>query len=447
MKLKEFLFEESSSSVNFPKLIKLFPSSVSPKKGGRTGTMSHIRISLRKEPDIKKWLNDLDIPVKFEDESSTIASGMFATWKGTASSDIKDEETGKLVVPKAGIFYVVNTIKEDSKINRKEFEPAKFGLNTDKKWKDSEVIHEIEKELKGSKFKHYSEDEQDYFKELLTKCKTGKPSYHIKAPDSLSKEDLKILGINFGEILSAIWAVNKTDGDGIIFPTNDQPLLDFSITDGHQVRDFSAKSAGDGGPPSMDVIAKFIEDNKSEFSDFDSHKLKVIETIHKEKILQGILKSSELLKTPGYKILQKITKVNPQDVKALEHWLRSIPTLHELESTLEPLYKATKSRPMKNSRTDTIKDLFENKKVPIIGLVISPLAYHLVEDVLNKDDEFTDILNRAAKLLTVSQVYTNISPTEITFVIKDFEKSKFKWRNNATAKNANNKKISFVISH
>lgn len=447
MRFKDYLIEsiEGSKLPNITLLAKLFPENANAKRAGRTGTVSHVRISLRDEPDILKWLHDLDLDISFEDEPSTIASGMFKTWKGTVKKDLTVD--GKIIAEKGNIFYVVNTIKENTKVKRKEFEPAKFNLNNENSLSESEIIKKVEKELDGSKFNHYSDDERDYFKKLLQKSKSAKASHPIKAPESMSSEDLKILGINFGEILSALWCLNKIKGDAIIFPKNDLPLIDFSITTGHEVRDFSAKSAGDGGPPSMDVIAKFIEDFSDEFSEFNSNKLDIIKILHKESILTGILKSSKLLKTSGYSVLEKIAPVNCQHVKELEHWLRSISSVEELKSTLEPLYKATKSRPMQNARTDSIQELFDAKKAPMIGLVISPLAYHLVEDVLNKDEEFSEILNKAAQLMTVSQVYTNISKTEITFELKEFKQNKFKWKNNATSKNPSNKKISFVMSH
>lgn len=439
MRFKEFLLlEKTSGNVDLTQVAKLLPTSVSAKRSGRRGAASHIRLTYHGE-DFEDFLGKhLDVSV--EQSDSDAASGTFPTWEASVLNDITGDK-GKVIANAGDVFYVVNNVSDKSKVVKKEFEPVNFGLNKDKEWDVDEIIDKVKNGLDNSKFDHFTEDEKDYLLELMEKVKNGKEHNHIKAPDSLNSKELKQLGINFGEILSPIWALSKLDGDSIIFPTNaSAALIDFSIKTGSSVRGFSAKS-GKGAAPSMKPIAKFIEDNIEQFADFPTEKIGCVLSLQKETVMNGFLIGNQILNTPGYKELERLLKFPHHDftVEFLENWLRKFKTADQIIQALKPF-----SDVIKNVASPASIEKIINNDNPRCGIIISPFGYYLAK-IMNNDDDFNEILNTATKSIAVTQVYTDITPTSVKITMHDFEESHFEWRCTINANNPNNNRMSFKM--
>ena len=102
-----------------------------------------------------------------------------------------------------------------------------------------------------------------------------------------------------------------------------------------------------------------------------------------------------------------------------------------------------KSVTNRGATSSKIADLVNNKE-KLNGIIISPLGYYLT-DVLNNDDEFSDILNYAAKQIEAIQVYTDLKKNSVSFKIKKFEEQDFVWYYNANIGDPSLKKISFKM--
>ena len=438
MRFKEFfLLEEISNNVDLTGIAKLLPYSCNAARKARRGSKPHVRLTYRGD-DFEKFISS-HIDVSLEVSSTGEASGSFPTWEATATSNIK---AGDKVLAKEGdSFYIVNNVSDKSKIVRKEFEPKNFGLATSKEWKSHEIIEKVEDSLKDKKFDHLSQDEKDYMVDCMTKVKSGKDTISFKAPDSLNKRELEQIGINFGEILSAIWALHKFDGDSIKFPTNvSQALIDFNMITGDAVRGFSAKS-GKGAAPSMKPVAEFIKKNRKLFHNFPIEKIETILALQNETVMNGFLLGNQMMRTPGFRELEKIVKfkLNEFTIDHLEKWLRQFESTDDIVNTLKPFSNVIKRTASRASIEKIIKLNYSRA-----GIIISPIGYHLAK-MMNDDTDFDEILSTAAKKMDVTQIYTDITPSEIKITLKDFKDSHFEWICTVNANNPGNNRMSFKV--
>lgn len=438
MRFKEFfLLEEISSNVDLTGVAKLLPASCNAARKSRRGSKPHIRLTYHGD-DFDKFISD-HLDVSLEVSTTREASGSFPTWEATVTNSIK---TGEKILAKEGdSFYIVNNVSEKSKIVKKEFEPKNFGLASSKEWKSHEIIEKVEDELKDKKFNHLSQDEKDYLIDCMKKVQSGKDLISLKAPDSLNSKDLDQIGINFGEILSAIWALHKFDGDAIKFPTNaTEALIDFNMITKDTTRGFSAKS-GKGAAPSMKPIAKVIENNRKLFAKFPIEKIETILAIQNESVVNGFLLGNQILKTPGYRELEKIIKFKLDDftVPYLEKWLRQFKSVNEIVDVLKPFSNMIKKTASRDSIDKMIR--LDNSRA---GIIISPIGYHLAK-VMNDDNDFDEILSTAAKNIDITQIYTDITPSQIKITLKDFKDSHFEWICTVNANNPGNNRMSFKV--
>jgi hypothetical protein len=109
---------------------------------------------------------------------------------------------------------------------------------------------------------------------------------------------------------------------------------------------------------------------------------------------------------------------------------------------LEPFYTLIG----RSGSVDIAKRIFDTK-AKRWGLIISPLGYSLV-DILNKNAVYLSVLNDAANTIVVSQIYIKInkSAKTVSYNVKEFSSSAFKFEYNANAGQPGLKKISFKMN-
>jgi hypothetical protein len=155
-------------------------------------------------------------------------------------------------------------------------------------------------------------------------------------------------------------------------------------------------------------------------------------------VVDGIVKGSAVVMTPGWNMLVKMmgSNITPDTI---EKYLQAFQTPDQVLSALDPLYKTMN----RTASLDITTRIFNSDKKRN-GLILSPLAYHLV-DIMNKDSTLVDVLNEATKQIKVSQLYINIYKSQklVKYHINEFKDINFKFEYNGNAGMPGLKKISF----
>jgi hypothetical protein len=155
-------------------------------------------------------------------------------------------------------------------------------------------------------------------------------------------------------------------------------------------------------------------------------------------VLEGIVRGSAEVKTPGWNALIKLMG-NNITLASIEIFLSKYKTADELLKVLDPLYKV-----MGRAASMDITKRIVGNRAKRNGLILSPLAYHLV-DMMNADKTYSNVLNEATKQINVSQLYINIYKTQklVKYNIQEFKDIDFKFEYNGNAGMPGLKKISF----
>lgn len=436
MKFKIFFEAAQITDVEINLMKALIPAEYNPAYKKRTGKVAHLRIQSSEpvESILKKY------PISIEISDKKLASGKYPTYVCTFNSDYSLH--GK-IFSEDSFFYLVNTYSIKTKIKKKSLTPDKLGLN-EKQIKTFDFFNKINNEI--YKLDHFSEEEKQYLIDLVDKSDTdSEEKINIEAPDSLSKEDLNQIAIDFGEICSIKWCVNQINKQidseikNIKFPSGNERLFDSILIDDEGVEYKISNKVGKGGPPSIDAIVHVLETKPELFHSFNEHKINILKQLKHLSVVDGIIKANVLLDTDGINELSNIMDIdiNLINPKIIENWCAD--NKSNLINKLEFFYKKIN----KNVKKDTFDRLTHGNQ-KLNGLILSPLAYYVV-DLMNKDDEFNEILNAAARQIEIIQVYTKLTNKFVEYTIKNFKEESFKFRYNGNALNPSLKKIAFEM--
>ena len=394
---------------------------VKSSRGGK-----HLRFSY--PGDHKKLLNDI---VKCELTDSTyVISGKYRTEELTIKEAIDGARVGDKI-------YVVNAVSSRGELRTKELTPERIGVATGKKIGKLEFKRKVMQGINGL---GVSVVVKEFMKDLMESAETMSGKIRSEYIDQISDSDINIIAKDFGEVTGAWWFLNVYDktADGILYPTQSNlRLIDYYATYPKKPNLAISAKAGKGAPPSIDAIADILD--KINYTDSKKKIAKnLIIAIRNSSVLDGIVRGSAEVKTPGWNALIKLMGNNITPA-SIEIFLSKYKTADEIIKVLEPLYKVMG----RAASLDITKRIIGNR-AKRNGLILSPLAYHLV-DMMNADKTYSNVLNEATKQINVSQLYINIYKTQklVKYNIQEFKDIDFKFEYNGNAGMPGLKKISF----
>jgi len=284
---------------------------------------------------------------------------------------------------------------------------------------------------------------REFCKDLLDASERSDGKIESEFMDSISNSDITTIAKNFGEISGALWYMTHYNkkATAVEYPNESNfPLVDYFIHEDKKKIAVSAK-ANDGAPPSINAIADVLRKKKYTDSKKEDAR-KAIIAISDSSTVDGIINASKELSTDGYKWVSKEFKKGQVFTAAdCETFLSSYKSGKSVFAELEPLYKLIGRAASLDIIERTMKA--NGKRW---GFIISPMGYALV-DQLNKTEKYIEVLNDAAKEIQLEQLYIKIklSQKAVSYEVKLFGTSKFKFEYNANAGQPSLKKISFKM--
>lgn len=280
---------------------------------------------------------------------------------------------------------------------------------------------------------------------------------------SIPTADLKLIGINFGEIIVAKWCLyNKPGAVKIRFPKEESnPLEDFTVyfNNGSQLN-ISSKFE-DGANASIasflneetQLLNGTIEENKA---------LTVLKAIAIDKVIDGLLRAEQVLNTAEYKAIQTLCGVKNRSITlsdisklVLKALLKANITSnlssitpnqiaiykHELKLFYDSINNA--GFPRLESFAQIARLPNDKKYHPILYAFSAALSKRF-----NQSTIYTNVLNKIAREIKAEQLYLSFeSPTnQIVIHKKTFSDSSFTFAAGALAYRADNTRIKISMT-
>jgi len=411
---------------NSNKLIAYFRSvlTVPMPKTSRGGPHLRTAIDGAFEPILKKVAK-----IKIEMMEKSI-SGSFPTYEITTLEKIGD-------IPRGTKMLYVNSKSSKGTVNNKEFTPDNLGF-AGKKYTSDQLNTTLVKTIKA----HPKFSKVGAFMLSIIES-SNKDLKSVKYGDSVTSSDISKIAKDFGELTGALWllrTIYKNKSNKVYFPlASNEPLIDYIVETKTGDKKISAK-AGKGAPPSINVVAEELKSGNIKLDSKEKKHAQVIIDIADNSTIGGIIEASKSYNTPGYRAIKKIISKVTRD--NIENYLNGFSKWDNAKKDLEPYYRATK----RNVSEMMWKRIYEgaNTKQRKDGIIISPMGYHLVDE-LNKDKGITDLLNKVLSSLTVEQLYLNTNGKNLSYELIPFKDGKFLFHYNANAGNPSLKKISFKM--
>ena len=389
----------------------------------------HLRINYK--GDFHSLMNSI-LPCEIKASENSI-SGSFITYELKIKNPIPGANVGDKI-------YFVVTVRSTGVLSNKELTPDKLQL-TGKEISKTSLLNEAKTAVNRTKV---PDNVKCFLVDLMAASMA--PGGMIKSThlESISDTDLNIIAKDFGEVTGALWFMSQYDkhSTSVSYPSEiANPLVDYYVKVGGGKKIAISAKAKEGAPPSINAIAAVLK--KITYSDSSKEGArKAIIAISERSTVDGIIEASKDIGAPGYLWLKK-NLFNNMDFSAsqCETILLKISTAEKLSSTLQPFYSL-----IGRSASKEITDRIFKNKAKRYGLIISPLGYALV-DQLNSLPVYKEVLNDAAKSIVVSQLYMNINRNNktVSYNVKEFAASSFKFVYNANAGEPALKKISFKM--
>ena len=356
--------------------------------------------------------------------------------------------------------HFINKFDAKNSLETKWLTPAKMGVATGQPLNVKKIVQlvtakidnhpsltdKVKKKLKNT-LKLVQDKGQNYFKGGKSQAKLPKKhkTYVINiAPLGLTDRELTTISKDFGEILSAVWAIRNIGFTHVIFPSDENTdLLDFLgvARQGKIQYPVSVKSGG-GASTTMknltEPILRLLQDPSFKET-FTKRELKIVknylELIIKGDVMDGIIKIHQQLKTPAIAELETATdlKGNKMSAQTLTGWLgRGGPdekNADEVQSKLAGFYKENGSAPEPASWTKYNKDKLERP----VGVIVGPLGMALI-GVMNANEEIRTTLTKCARSIILLQMNVDVKTKKMSFrrgKFKDFS-FHFSWGGSTT---------------
>ena len=399
---------------------------IATMKSSRGGP--HLRINYAGDPAV--LLNKIN-PCTLKASDVNI-SGSYTTYELELKKALPDAKVKDKI-------YFVNAVSAKGVLKTKELTPAKLNLTGEKM---SKTVFPTSVKAAVKKLQH-PENIKTFLIDLFEASSTTTGMIKSKHLESITDTDINIIAKDFGEVTGAWWWLNvhKKTSTAVEYPPEEnQPLVDYYTYVGKVKTAVSAK-ANEGAPPSINAIANILRPLKYTDPKKEAARLAII-AISDASTVDGIIEASRRLKTPGYEWVKKKLFSNKDFTAELcEYVLSQIQTPKQVMDKFKPLYDL-----MGRSASLEIVTRIYGTHAKRYGILISPLGYHLV-DQLNNNPVYLSVLNDAAKTIVVSQIYMKINKSgkTVSYKVKEFSTSAFKFEYNANAGQPSLKKISFKM--
>lgn len=261
----------------------------------------------------------------------------------------------------------------------------------------------------------------------------------------ISDKDVAVIGKDFGELSGAWWFINNFDPklSFVEFPArSNEPLVDYYVGYPNKVKLRVSAKAEAGAAPALNPIWNSIKDKT--FSGIDGQVKTFISDIVNNDGLESIIKASKHFGSTGYTAVGTlIGKPNNYTSDDIEEWLSGYKDATVLNTILTTkLY----SKINKRAKIDTIQKILNEKGARRCGIILSPMAYNLVDEV-NANVKYKQFLTQICRALNVEQLYINLRKTTTTmnYKLKGFKDSEFGFEYHSNAGNPGGNKIGFKM--
>ena len=282
-------------------------------------------------------------------------------------------------------------------------------------------------------------------KDLLAKSDKKDQTILNEAIKYISDKDVAVIGKDFGELSGAWWFINNYDPklSFVEFPArSNEPLVDYYVGYPNKVKLRVSAKAEAGAAPALNPIWDAIKDKS--FSGDDAKVKTFISEIVNNNGLESIIKASKHFGSSGYTAVGTlIGKPSNYTSDDIEEWLSGYKDAKALNNILTTkLY----SKINKSAKIDTIEKILNEKGARRCGIILSPMAYNLVDEV-NANTKYKGFLTQVCKSLNVEQLYINLrkNATTMSYKLKGFKDSEFGFEYHSNAGNPGGNKIGFKM--
>lgn len=431
-RFKHFFLEGKAtpSEIEVKDYIKsiLDPLGVKMSAGAKGGKPFHIRAAVG--PDPIAFFKTHKIGCKVSKDS---ASGTYDTF------EINIKGVGKTLF----VNQVRASAGGEASLTTKQLTPDAFNLGG-----QTVATAEIKKIVKTTikTMPKLGKQTRQFLVDLLSKADEKGNSIDISdvIPQDISKRDLATISKDYGEILSAIWAIRNIGFNKVYFPSlSNEPLADFFGLRMRFKYPVSVKS-GAGSSTTVknltDVLEAHMQDPTylDNFNDTERALLDVLFLLKDSSVMEGIVESNKRLNTDGAKALAKVigVRVPSLSLNVIMNHLKTYKNNQQIKLALEPFHK----KMGKYVDDATWKKL---KKDAIIGFVIGPMGHHLTE-VLTK--EYGKELTVMVKQITLVQLNIDVKTKALVAKYGKFKNMKFRFSWGGGAPNPGRNKIGFKVT-
>lgn len=261
----------------------------------RIGKIPHLRIDAN--------IESLEQPLEFNGitiNSTGVPqlSGQFDTFELQYPDNFSDETlAGKKI-------FIVLSIKSGGRITKKSLTPANLGL-LGKEFNKDELVQTLKIELEN---KIQDDILYQFLLQLIDVAMKKKTSVDQEIMSQLNVADIRVAGIDFGEILAPL--VFATDDDKIVFPAGNSMLADVEIGG----RPISVKSATGSGTSFKAIeqhIQKFGDDVTSKKIKLSTNEIYIYKFFKafvdtKGKNVDKIIAGSHAAYTPEHQAMEEL---------------------------------------------------------------------------------------------------------------------------------------------
>jgi hypothetical protein len=272
----------------------------------------------------------------------------------------------------------------------------------------------------------------------------------IKLLSTFSSIDLNTIGKDFGEVLGAVAMLKSVEdaGSGIQFPPGkNNPLIDFSI-DGYGI----SSKYQQGAAAALTDITKGLDPKqlKGHPDQLELYDI-LLDIVNSPSTLDSYVDTAKRIESRGIVALSKIFDIPIDQITAKY----IIDTMNndfngktdaqkdkKLKTKYAPFYQAIgRSVGTKNMPLDWAK-----VGKTYYGLVLSPLAYNVMDD-LNSNPEYRKPLKEMLSKLEVKQLYLDfkLAKNYANFKLKSFMAADFKFMTSVSSDKPNNSKLGFKV--
>ena len=241
----------------------------------------------------------------------------------------------------------------------------------------------------------------------------------VAVQTNFSSKDLAKVSADFGEILSAIWAMKALKFREAFFPVaSNEKLIDFyGVRLGIQYP-ISVKSGGGGKVTVQNIIDAIKRRAKTANADHSEEKsLVIFNIVNDNPAKEQMFKLHQYMQTDAIKILGDIIGQPYQNIttKTYNAWADN-KSSEELVEALQPFWDH-----LKMTLTDKVK--YGNDK---LRLVVSPLGESIWK-ILNADKDIKQSLVNIARQVAIIQVNCDVTTRKLIFQSNFFRDAEFEF--------------------